>query len=61
MVVVGFRRTGRQLILADRPCTLPSALKGLDCMLALPISPTKAFPGYGEPAARRWGDREPVL
>ena len=38
-----FSRTGRKLILADRPCILTSALKSPDCMLALPISPIKAF------------------
>jgi hypothetical protein len=38
-----FSRTGRELLLADRPCILTASLKNPDCVLALPISPTKAF------------------
>jgi hypothetical protein len=38
-----FSQRGYDLLLADRPCVLTQSLAHPDCILALPISPAKAF------------------
>jgi hypothetical protein len=38
-----FSQWGHNLVLADRPCVMTQSLAHPDCILALPISPVKAF------------------